>query len=39
LYDIIKDPSEQTDMKDAHGDIATTMQNQLNQWHKSLTEN
>ncbi|NQY63937.1 MAG: sulfatase-like hydrolase/transferase [Alteromonadaceae bacterium] len=39
LYDITKDPSEQTNLKDSHSEIANHMQDDLQQWHKSLGRN
>lgn len=32
LYNIVKDPSEQTDLKDVHPDIAKSMEKELTQW-------
>jgi len=38
LYDIVKDPSEQNNLKDSHREIAKKMQDDLQQWHKSLPQ-
>ena len=39
LYDIVKDPSEQKNLKDSHREIANKMQDDLQQWHKNLHQN
>lgn len=38
LYDIVKDPSEQVNLKDVHSDIAKIMEDDLKEWHKSLNQ-
>ncbi len=36
LYDIIKDPSEEHDLKSSYTDIAKNMKSELRAWHQSL---
>jgi arylsulfatase A-like enzyme len=36
LYDLVKDPSEENDLKSSNPDIAKSMENELAQWHKNL---
>lgn len=38
LYDIIKDPSEETDLKDKHPDTAKKMKKNLEQWIQGLND-